>query len=223
MDREKADISLSGYVPWMRVAWEEHDLWWENGWTVDDPAGLARAWEYVNLTGEFFSPRRAGWCGCFVDWVFKHTNRRGGTGFSTVVDNPAGSQNYASPVTWPGGRGVGPRERPPYGAVTVLRIGPCQGHVGFLVDSRSAGGRTCLRLLAGNQVRRVCVQDFEAYEEEGQVMCRTRRGTVFTLVGYFYPKEYGMDPEDPRTYVYPPEEYPVEERLDGSERKIYGV
>ncbi len=212
-DSVREDISLTGYVPWMGVAWEEHDLWWERGWNVDDPEGFLRAWEYIDVTGEFFSPKRAGWCGCFVDWVLKRTNRRWGTGFSTVVDNPSGSQNYASVETYPGGREIEARKRPPYGMIAVLRTAPHQGHVGFVVDARTKDGRVCLRLLSGNQVRKVCVQEFELFEDEGEVKCRTRRGTVFTLVGYRYPREYDLRAEEPRAYVYPPEEYPVEERV----------
>lgn len=121
--------------PWMDIAWFEYLLWRENNWTINDPQGQKRAQNYIHITSNYFKPFQAGWCGCFVDWVLKKTNQIYGTTFSTVMNNPSGSQNYATRKRYPGSIRIRPRlNQIPYGSLVVLQSGLWQGHVGFLVN-----------------------------------------------------------------------------------------
>ena len=201
--------------PWMDLAWHEYLLWSENVWTVNRPGGYHRAQCYINITGEHFSPQAAGWCGCFVDWVLKRTNRIFGTAFSTVTNNPSGSQNYATRKRYPGSVRICPRlTRAPYGSLVVLQYSGWQGHIGFLINCRKTDGKRYVCLLAGNQNGKVCVQEFFVYRQGGKIYYKTRRGKIFTLKGFVFPKEYDLKAQGEKAFEYCTEGYTVEELIE---------
>lgn len=177
--------------PWMDIAWFEYLLWRENNWTINDPQGQKRAQNYIHITSNYFKPFQAGWCGCFVDWVLKKTNQIYGTTFSTVMNNPSGSQNYATRKRYPGSIRIHPRlNHIPYGSLVVLQSGLWQGHVGFLVNYTKIGHERYAYLLAGNQNDKVCVQEFQVYRVSNKIFYQTRKGKTFILKGYVFPQEY---------------------------------
>lgn len=189
--------------PWMDIAWHEFLLWQENGWTINDPEGQKRAQNYIYITRNYFKPSQAGWCGCFVDWVLKKTNQIYGTAFSTVTNNPSGSQNYATRKRYPGSIRLRPRlNRVPYGSLVVLRSGSWQGHVGFLVNYTKIGHERYAYLLAGNQNDKVCVQEFRVCREVNKIFYLTRKGKIFSLKGYVFPQEYQWKEQGNKAFEY---------------------
>lgn len=199
---------------WMGLAWHEYLLWQENGWSITAKEGERRAQIYIEITGEHFVPRAAGWCGCFVDWVLKKTNEIYGAKFSTVINNPSGSQNYATKKRYPGSLRILPRiGKVPYGSIVVLHFSGYQGHVGFLVDYRRVGRERRAFLLAGNQNDKVCVQEFRVYRSGHKIYYQTRKGKIFTLKGYFFPREYDWQAQNEVAFEYCTEGYLVEEAI----------
>lgn len=208
--------SLPADTPaWMDIAWHEYLTWHENGWTINDPGGCRRAQGYIDITGEHFTPHAAGWCGCFVDWVLKKTNQLYGTVFSTVANNPSGSQNYATRKRYPGSIRIKPMlSRAPYGSIVVLNTSAWQGHVGFFVNTVEAGKKRYVYLLAGNQEDKVCVQEFLVYRKDRKIFYQTRKGKVFTLKGFVLPREYEMENQGEKAFEYCTEGYRVEELIE---------
>ena len=205
---------------WMDLAWHEYLLWNENAWTVNHPEGRKRAQEYINLTGEHFTPHAAGWCGCFVHWVLKKTNQLYGTAFSTVTDNPSGSQNYATRKRYPGSIRIRPRlGNAPYGSLVVLQYSQWQGHVGFLVNCRKVEGKRFACLLGGNQNEKVCVQEFLDYRQGGKIFYQTRKGKIFTLKGFVFPKQYDRRILGKNAFEYCTEGYSIEEPIEELSQK----
>mgnify|MGYP007130275773 FL=1 len=201
--------------PWMDIAWHEFLLWQENDWTINNPEGQKRAQNYIYITRNYFKPSQAGWCGCFVDWVLKKTNQIYGTAFSSVTNNPSGSQNYATRKRYPGSIRLRPRlNRVPYGSLVVLRSGPWQGHVGFLVNYTKIGHERYACLLGGNQNDKVCVQEFRVYRVANKIFYQTRKGKIFTLKGYVFPQEYHWEAQDDQAFEYCDEGYEIVEAFE---------
>ena len=208
-NEQKTDIA-----PWMHTAWSELQHWANNNLTIKDSLGYALAQKYIQITGEHFSPDSNGWCGCFVDWVIKYTNLQYDTAFSTVVLNPAFSLNYANPERYPDSCLIKPSmQKPPSGSIVVLQKSDFQGHVGFVANYIIDSGRTFVHILAGNQCDKVCVQEFEVFGERGEVKYKTKKGTLFSLLGYVYPKEYVMEELGGRAYGYNIAHCRVEEKI----------
>lgn len=198
--------------PWMDIAWFEYLLWRENNWTINDPQGKKRAQNYIHITSNYFKPFQAGWCGCFVDWVLKKTNQIYGTTFSTVMNNPSGSQNYAARKRYPGSIRIRPRlNHIPYGSLVVLQSGLWQGHVGFLVNYTKIGHERYAYLLAGNQNDKVCVQEFQVYRVSNKIFYQTRKGKTFILKGYVFPQEYQWENQKDKAFEYCDEGYEIVE------------
>ena len=198
--------------PWMDIAWFEYLLWQENNWTINDPQGQKRAQNYIHITSNYFKPFQAGWCGCFVDWVLKKTNQIYGTTFSTVINNPSGSQNYATRKRYPGSIRIRPRlNQIPYGSLVVLQSGLWQGHVGFLVNYTKIGHERYAYLLAGNQNDKVCVQEFQVYRVSNKIFYQTRKGKTFILKGYVFPQEYQWKNQKDKAFEYCDEGYEIVE------------
>ena len=200
---------------WMDLAWHEYQLWQQNRWTTNTLGGLQRAQNYIDSTREYFSPKTAGWCGCFAHWVIKKTNELYGTSFSTVIRNPSGSQNYATRKRYPGSKKIRPRlHHIPYGILVVLKSLSWQGHVGFLVNHVKIGKKRYVYLLGGNQDNKVCVQAFLVYRQGNRIFYQTNKGKIFTLKCFVSPCEYNWEEQGNKAFEYCTQGYDTLEKSE---------
>ena len=201
--------------PWMEIAWKEYKDWSSKKWTEKKGDGLTRANKYIKKADANFKANKDAWCACFIHWVLKETNTSKSTNFSTVIDTPSGSQNYWHSGRYPNKTKVSASlENPPYGVITVLQKGnQWKGHVGFLMNFKEKGGEKYAYLLGGNQNNKVCVQEYKVYKDGSKIKYKTKKGTVYTLKGYVYPKEYEIDDNKKHKNDYKTKDYTVEDAI----------
>lgn len=201
-------------VPWMEIAWMEYEYWSSKKLTEKKGDGLTRANKYIKKAGDNFKAHENAWCGCFIHWILKETNSKKSTGYSTVTNNPTSSQNYWEKSRYSGSKQISPSlNDPPYGVIAVLHKSGWSGHVGFLINIKEKGGKKYAYLLGGNQNNKVCVQEYKVYKDGSKIKYKTKKGTVYTLKGYVYPKEFKIDDNKKHKNDYKTKDYTVEDAI----------
>ncbi|GEM_PF-6002567 len=66
------------------------------------------------------------WCSSFANWAIIKTNEKKGTKYSYIplnskINNPAGAINWYNSARYPGGKRLGPTEKPPYGTLLIMK------------------------------------------------------------------------------------------------------
>ncbi|MCF6349808.1 MAG: hypothetical protein L3J23_02105 [Flavobacteriaceae bacterium] len=199
---------------WMEIAWKEYKDWSIGKWTEKKGDGLKRANKYIKKTKDNFKANKNAWCGCFIHWVLKETNSTKNTKFSTVTNNPTSSQNYWEKSRYSSSKQITPSlKEPPYGTIAVLHKSGWTGHVGFLINFKKKGNITYAYLLGGNQNNKVCVQEYKVYKDGTDIKYKTKKGTIYKLKGYVYPKEFKIDDNKKHKNDYKTKGYTIEDAI----------
>jgi hypothetical protein len=153
-----------------------------------------------------------------VDWTLKETNSTKNSKYSTIprLNEPSSSLNYWYLNRYPNSKQIKPSlNLPPYGVIAVLvrNKSEWEGHVGFLINFKETGGKKYAYLLGGNQNDKVCIQEFEVYKKGIEVKYKTKKGSVYSLAGYVYPKEFKIDNNKKYKNDYKTKGYTVEQAI----------